>query len=38
VGSKITPKCAMDTCRACGLACADHPELRPTPTALPVVS
>ena len=28
VGGKITPKCALDTCRACGLACADHPELR----------
>ena len=23
----ITPKCRVDTCRACGLACADHPEL-----------
>jgi radical SAM superfamily enzyme YgiQ (UPF0313 family) len=23
----ITPKCAVETCRACGLACADHPEL-----------
>jgi radical SAM superfamily enzyme YgiQ (UPF0313 family) len=32
VASKITPKCAVETCRACGLACADHPEL-----ALPVV-
>jgi radical SAM superfamily enzyme YgiQ (UPF0313 family) len=29
VGAKITPKCAVDTCRACGLACADHPELVP---------
>ena len=27
VGAKLTPKCALDTCRACGLACADHPEL-----------
>jgi radical SAM superfamily enzyme YgiQ (UPF0313 family) len=27
VGAKITPKCRLDTCRACGLACADHPEL-----------
>jgi radical SAM superfamily enzyme YgiQ (UPF0313 family) len=27
VGAKITPKCAVETCRACGLACADHPEL-----------
>jgi len=29
VGAKLTPKCAVDTCRACGLACADHPELAP---------
>ena len=29
VGSKLTPKCAMATCRACGLDCADHPELVP---------
>ena len=29
VGAKITPKCAMATCRACGLDCADHPELLP---------
>ena len=28
VGAKITPKCALETCRACGLDCADHPELR----------
>lgn len=27
VGARITPRCAVDTCRACGLACADHPEL-----------
>ncbi len=27
VGGKITPKCMVETCRACGLACADHPEL-----------
>jgi radical SAM superfamily enzyme YgiQ (UPF0313 family) len=27
-GAKITPKCAVETCRACGLDCADHPELR----------
>ncbi len=27
VGAKLTPKCAVETCRACGLACADHPEL-----------
>jgi radical SAM superfamily enzyme YgiQ (UPF0313 family) len=36
VGARITPKCAVETCRACGLGCADHPELKPT--ALPVVS
>lgn len=29
VASKLTPKCAVDTCRACGLDCADHPELEP---------
>jgi radical SAM superfamily enzyme YgiQ (UPF0313 family) len=29
VGAKLTPKCALQTCRACGLDCADHPELRP---------
>jgi radical SAM superfamily enzyme YgiQ (UPF0313 family) len=29
VGAKITPKCHVETCRACGLDCADHPELRP---------
>ena len=23
---QITPKCAVSTCRACGLDCADHPE------------
>jgi radical SAM superfamily enzyme YgiQ (UPF0313 family) len=28
LGGRITPKCALDTCRACGLGCADHPELR----------
>ncbi|HVP67576.1 MAG TPA: radical SAM protein [Anaeromyxobacteraceae bacterium] len=28
VGGRITPKCALETCRACGLDCADHPELR----------
>ena len=31
VGAKVTPKCAVETCRACGLACADHPELVPGP-------
>ncbi len=25
--ARITPRCALATCRACGLACADHPEL-----------
>jgi radical SAM superfamily enzyme YgiQ (UPF0313 family) len=24
----VTPPCAQDTCRACGLDCADRPELR----------
>ena len=28
LGAKVTPKCRLDTCRACGLACADHPELK----------
>jgi radical SAM superfamily enzyme YgiQ (UPF0313 family) len=27
LGGRVTPKCRLDTCRACGLACADHPEL-----------
>jgi radical SAM superfamily enzyme YgiQ (UPF0313 family) len=26
-GGKLTPKCAISTCRACGLDCADHPGL-----------
>jgi radical SAM superfamily enzyme YgiQ (UPF0313 family) len=34
VGSRLTPKCEVETCRACGLECADHPELR-TPRAAP---
>ena len=34
--AKLTPRCAVDTCRACGLACADHPELAPAP--LPAAS
>lgn len=38
VGSKLTPKCAVETCRACGLDCADHPEIHPGHAALPVVS
>jgi radical SAM superfamily enzyme YgiQ (UPF0313 family) len=29
VGAKLTPKCQVATCRACGLDCADHPELAP---------
>lgn len=29
IGAKLTPKCAVATCRACGLDCADHPELAP---------
>jgi radical SAM superfamily enzyme YgiQ (UPF0313 family) len=33
VGARITPKCNLSSCRACGLDCADHPELRlPAPT------
>jgi hypothetical protein len=36
VGARITPKCDMDTCRACGLDCADHPELK-LPVALPIL-
>ena len=28
VGARLTPKCAVETCRACGLDCADHPELK----------
>jgi len=31
LGARITPKCAVESCRACGLACADHPELRTGP-------
>jgi radical SAM superfamily enzyme YgiQ (UPF0313 family) len=27
LGAKVTPRCAVSTCRACGLDCADHPEL-----------
>jgi radical SAM superfamily enzyme YgiQ (UPF0313 family) len=29
VGARLTPKCQVATCRACGLDCADHPELAP---------
>jgi len=42
LGAKVTAKCAVERCRACGLDCADHPELvTPTPAArlsLPVVA
>jgi len=27
LAGRVTPKCAVETCRACGLDCADHPEL-----------
>ena len=27
LAARITPKCEVETCRACGLGCADHPEL-----------
>jgi radical SAM superfamily enzyme YgiQ (UPF0313 family) len=34
VGARVTPKCDLSSCRACGLDCADHPELRlPGPAA-----
>ena len=29
VAARITPKCTLSSCRACGLDCADHPELAP---------
>jgi radical SAM superfamily enzyme YgiQ (UPF0313 family) len=29
LAGKVTPKCAVATCRACGLDCAEHPELVP---------
>jgi hypothetical protein len=25
--ARVTPKCDVQVCRACGLACAEHPEL-----------
>jgi radical SAM superfamily enzyme YgiQ (UPF0313 family) len=28
LAARVTPKCAVERCRACGLDCADHPELR----------
>ena len=27
LSASVTPRCRLDACRACGLACADHPEL-----------
>ena len=27
LAAKVTPRCAVESCRACGLDCADHPEL-----------
>jgi len=35
LGGKITSKCAVEVCRACGLDCADHPELV-VPSPLPI--
>jgi radical SAM superfamily enzyme YgiQ (UPF0313 family) len=35
LGARLTAKCQVESCRACGLACADHPELV---TGLPVVA
>ncbi|HEY7724279.1 MAG TPA: radical SAM protein [Anaeromyxobacteraceae bacterium] len=29
LGARITPKCQVESCRACGQDCADHPELAP---------
>ena len=34
LAAKVTPKCRVDTCRACGLDCADHPELELPPGGL----
>lgn len=31
LSGKVTPPCAPETCRACGLDCADRPELRRAP-------
>jgi hypothetical protein len=28
LAGKVTPPCVPDTCRACGLDCAERPELR----------
>jgi radical SAM superfamily enzyme YgiQ (UPF0313 family) len=35
LSARVTPRCDVESCRACGLDCADHPELR---TGLPVVA
>jgi radical SAM superfamily enzyme YgiQ (UPF0313 family) len=35
LGARVTPKCAVESCRACGLACADHPGLRTGPRPAP---
>lgn len=35
VSGRITPKCNLTSCRACGLDCADHPELRLPGTVTP---
>lgn len=32
-GARVTPPCAVATCRACGLACADRPALGVSPLA-----
>ena len=31
LAGKVTPRCAVTTCRACGIACADRPELARRP-------
>jgi radical SAM superfamily enzyme YgiQ (UPF0313 family) len=38
VAGRVTPKCDLASCRACGLDCADHPELAlPERPVLPVL-
>ncbi len=37
VAARVTPKCDLSACRACGLDCADHPERALPERALPVV-
>jgi len=37
VAARVTPKCDLSACRACGLDCADHPERTLPERALPVV-